>query len=78
MTTPFVTVTGGVTPISHLVVLSPALPCSSPDKLPAITLCGQAVAAASEAEVAEVQCEWCLNRVPEFMWMPSYTVEVTL
>lgn len=78
MSTPFVTVIGRATPISHLVVLSPALPGTRPDQLPAITLCGQAAAAVSGTEVADVRCEWCLHRVPEFIWMPSYTVEVTL
>jgi hypothetical protein len=78
VSTPFVAVTGAVTPISHLVVISPALPGTRPDELPAITLCGQAAAGVSPIEAADVQCRRCLGRAPEFMWMPSYTVEVTL
>jgi len=76
MTTPFRTVTAAGTPITHLVVASPALPGTRPDELPAATLCGQAVTELAGAAVADVQCLRCLHRAPSFMGLPTY--EVTL
>ncbi|ACZ32396.1 hypothetical protein Xcel_3397 (plasmid) [Xylanimonas cellulosilytica DSM 15894] len=76
MSTPFRTVTAAGTPITHLVVTSPALPGTRPDRLPAATLCGQAVTGPTAAAVADVQCLRCLNRTPSFMALPTY--EVTL
>lgn len=75
---PFVCVTGQVTPISHLVVVSPAMPGTAPGVLPTLTLCAQPVDGSSPVSPGEVACLRCLARAPQFMWMPSYTVEVTL
>ena len=76
MSTPFRTVTAAGTPITHLVVTSPALPGTTPDELPAATLCGQAVTGPAAAPVHDVQCLRCLHRAPAFMGLPTY--EVTL
>ena len=77
MSLPFRTVvTTHDTSPTHLVVVSPALPGSGPDQLPAATLCGQMVAGESTAAVADVGCDRCLQWAPAFMDLPTY--EVTL
>lgn len=76
MTTPFRSVTATASPLTHLVVTSPALPGTRPDQLPAGTLCGRLVEQEIEDHPAEVQCPRCLQRVPTFMGLPTY--EVTL
>lgn len=74
--TPFRTVTAVGPAISHLVVLSPALPGSRPDITPASTLCGRQTSTETDDHPATVQCPRCLLRVPAFMALPSYQVAV--
>lgn len=77
MSTPFRTVTAAGSPITHLVVVSPALPGTDPDRLPVATLCGHQVTGEAVTPVADVECELCLvERAPRFMGLPTY--EVTL
>lgn len=76
MSTPFRSVTATDSPVTHLVVTSPALPGTHPDQLPAATLCGRLVEHEVEDHPAEVQCPRCLMRAPTFMGLPTY--EVTL
>lgn len=74
--TPFLTVTATGPEITHLVVLSPALPGSRPDTLPGSTLCGRLTGAEVDVHPAGVQCPRCLLRAPAFMGLPSYQVAV--
>lgn len=76
MTIPFRTVTAAGPEITHLVVVSPALPGCRPDQLPAATLCGRAVKTETADHPSTVQCRRCLLRVPAFMGLPAF--EVTL
>lgn len=74
--TPFRTVTAAGNEITHLVVMSPALPSTGPDRLPAGTLCGRPVTAEADTPVADVQCVRCLTRAPRFMALPTYEVSL--
>ena len=76
MSTPFHSVTASGSPLTHLVVTSPALPGTRPDRLPDATLCGRLVDQEIDDHPADVQCPRCLLRVPTFMGLPTY--EVTL
>lgn len=72
--TPFRTATATNSEVSHLVAISPALPGTSPDRLPASTLCGRATTGALDVQPADVQCPRCLLRAPAFMALPAYQV----
>ena len=74
--TPFLTVGAASSSQTHLVVVSPALPRSSPDELPEATLCGRKVVAGADAHPAEVECNRCLLRVPMFMGLPGFEVRL--
>lgn len=76
MSTPFRSVLAAASPITHLVVTSPALPGTRPDELPAATLCGRPVDHEIEDQPADVQCPRCLLRVPTFMALPTYEVSL--
>ena len=76
MSTPFRCMTGDGSPLTHLVVTSPALHGTRPDELPAATLCGRPAGEEVQDHPADVQCPRCLDRAPAFMGLPSY--EVTL
>lgn len=71
---PLRTVTSPQGQLTHLVAISPALPGTAPDRLPAATLCGVGVGEESEAHPADVQCPRCLQRAPRFMALPAYEV----
>lgn len=73
---PFRTVTAVDSGITHLVATSPALPTTSPDELPAGTLCGRRVTAEHATHPAEVQCPRCLLQAPKFMGLPTYEVRL--
>lgn len=74
MTIPFYTVTAAGPQITHLVVVSPALPGCRPDVLPAATLCGRPVTDEVADHPSTVQCRRCLLRAPAFMGYPAYEV----
>ena len=76
MSTPFRSVTAIDSPITHLVVASPALRGTGPDVLPAATLCGRTVEQEIEEHPAEAQCPRCLLRAPAFMSLPTYEVSL--
>lgn len=69
---PFRTVTSTETTITHLVVLSPQLHNCGPDKLPAETLCGRAVAAFDAGPFPDVECLSCLHETPAFMMLTAF------
>lgn len=73
-TLPFHTVTARSDHATHLVVSSPALRASSPDRLPFATLCGRAAAARAPVPPADVACLQCLMRAPMFMGLPAFEV----
>lgn len=75
-TLPFLAVTAATDDATHLVVVSPALRTSRPDRLPFATLCGRAVAQEDTTPIGEVVCVRCVLRTPKFMGFPAY--EVTL
>lgn len=72
MTLPFRSVTAIDHPISHLVVRSPALQGSHPDRLPHTTLCGRLVDRESGRPVSRVQCKRCLTRTQQFTGLPTF------
>jgi hypothetical protein len=74
--TPFLSVSATSSPQTHLVVVSPALPRSSPDELPEATLCGRKVTAGADVHPAEVECIRCLLRAPMFMGLPGFEVRL--
>ncbi len=74
--TPFRSATGEGSDISHLVVASPALRGSSPDAVPASTLCGRPTTGLTADGPADVQCHRCLSRAPAFMALPTFEVAV--
>ena len=76
MSTPFRSVAAADSPITHLVVTSPALPGTRPDQLPPATLCGRPVDREVEDHPADVQCPRCLMRAPKFMGLPTYEVSL--
>lgn len=71
---PLRTVTSTEGALTHLIAVSPALPGTAPDRLPAATLCGVGVASEADAHPADVQCPRCLQRAPRFMALPAYEV----
>ena len=71
---PFQSVTAADSPLTHLVVTSPALPGTRPVQLPAATLCGRQVGHEVDDHPADVQCPRCLIRVPTYMGLPAYEV----
>lgn len=73
---PFHTVTARSDELTHLVVTSPALRSSSPDRLPIATLCGRAVDDASDTPVHDVACSRCLVCAPKFMGLPAFEVRL--
>ena len=73
-TLPFLSVTAANNAETHLVVTSPALRSSRPDRLPFATLCGRAVAAEDPTPIGEVGCSRCIMRVPTFLGLPTYVV----
>ncbi len=75
-TLPFMAVTAANDEATHLVVASPALRSSRPDRLPFATLCGRAVGHEDPTPIGEVECVRCVLRAPKFMGLPAY--EVTL
>lgn len=74
MNLPLRTVTAQTSQITHLVAVSPALPGTAPDQLPAATLCGRSVNIEAPDHPADVQCPRCLQRAPRFMALPAYEV----
>lgn len=62
----------GVT--THLVVASPALPWTEPDRLPMAVLCGLPAVAESSENPGAVGCQRCLSRAWLFMALPSFEV----
>jgi len=75
-TLPFLAVTADTDEATHLVVTSPALRSSRPDRLPLATLCGRRVGQEDPTPIGEVECVRCVLRAPKFMGLPAY--EVTL
>lgn len=73
---PFRSVTAATDPETHLVVTSPALRSSRPDRLPFATLCGRAVEAEDPTPIGDVGCVRCVMRTSKFLGLPAY--EVTL
>lgn len=69
---PFSTVMSQDTANTHLVVSSPALPGTRPDKLPVSTLCGLPTIVAVDTPVHSVSCLRCLNRSPQYMHLPAW------
>lgn len=69
---PFRTVTARGDDLDHLVVLSPALRSSNPDRLPVATLCGAAVEEESPNHIADIGCLRCLDRCPAFLGLPAF------
>lgn len=76
MSLPFRCVSAQDSPISHLVALSPALPGTAPDEMPAATLCGRPVQGPADQAPAEVQCPRCLQRTQAFLGLPAYEVQL--
>lgn len=60
--------------VTHLVVASPALPWSEPDRLPMTVLCGLPAVAESSDNPGAVGCDRCLSRAWLFMALPSFEV----
>ena len=73
---PFHTVTAASDRDTHLVVSSPALRASRPDRLPFATLCGRAVAGKDPTPIADVGCLRCLLRTQTFLGLPTYQVSL--
>lgn len=73
-TLPLLAVTACADEATHLVVASPALRSSHPDRLPFATLCGRRVDKEDPTPIGEVECVRCVLCAPKFMGLPAYTV----
>lgn len=71
---PFRCVTTTGDGLTHLVVTSPALPSTDPDRLPMTSLCAQRTDQERPDHPSTVQCLLCLHRVPQFIGLPAYEV----